>query len=86
MFLVSEVPLYSFFRNHFPHEPLELFKLLDPLDYRGTSLTTKRTPLGPYRRPMPRVLEMSWGGGRFLVGEVPLYSAWELPGVVSLAL
>ena len=25
-------------------------------DYRGSSLTGKRTPLGPYRRPMPRVL------------------------------
>ena len=24
--------------------------------YRGTSLTRKRTPLGPYRKPMPRVL------------------------------
>ena len=24
--------------------------------YKGTSLTRKRTPLGPYRRPMPRVL------------------------------
>ena len=24
--------------------------------YRGTSLLIKRTPLGPYRRPMPRVL------------------------------
>ena len=24
--------------------------------YRGTSLTRKRIPLGPYRRPMPRVL------------------------------
>ena len=24
--------------------------------YRGTSLIRKRTPLGPYRRPMPRVL------------------------------
>ena len=32
------------------------------LIYRGTSLTRKRTPLGPYRRPMPRVLEGSWGG------------------------
>ena len=29
------------------------------LQYRGTSLTRKFTPLGPYRRPMPRVL-----GGR----------------------
>jgi len=26
--------------------------------YRGTSLTRKRTPLGPYHRPMPGVL---WG-------------------------
>ena len=25
-------------------------------EYRGTSLTRKRTLLGPYRRPMPRVL------------------------------
>ena len=24
--------------------------------YRGTSLVRKRTPLGPYSRPMPRVL------------------------------
>ena len=24
--------------------------------YKGTSRTRKRTPLGPYRRPMPRVL------------------------------
>ena len=24
--------------------------------YRVTSLTRKRTPLGPYRRPVPRVL------------------------------
>ena len=26
------------------------------LSHRGTSLTRKRTTLGPYRRPMPRVL------------------------------
>ena len=32
--------------------------------YRGTSLTRKRTPLGPYRRPMHRVLGESWGGPR----------------------
>ena len=41
-------------------------------DYRGTSLTRKRTPLGPYRRPMPRVRGGSWGGGLYLMGEVPL--------------
>ena len=30
--------------------------------YRGTSLTTKRTPLEPYSRPMPRVLGGVLGG------------------------
>ena len=40
--------------------------------YRGTSLTRKRTLLGLYRRPMPRVLGGSLGGWRFLIGEVPL--------------
>ena len=44
------------------------------LPYRGTSLTRKCTPLGPYRRPMPRVLG---GEGLFLVSEVPLYFANE---------
>jgi len=43
------------------------------LRYRGTTLNRKRTPLGPYRRPMPRVLGGSYGGGCFLMGEVPLY-------------
>jgi len=37
-------------------------------------LTRKRTPLGPYRRPVPRVLGESYGGGRFLMGEVPLHT------------
>ena len=40
--------------------------------YRGTSLARKRNPLGPYRRPMPRVVGESWGGGCFM-GQVPLY-------------
>jgi len=31
--------------------------------------------IGPYRRPMPRFLGESRGGGHFLMGEVPLYSA-----------
>ena len=30
--------------------------LRDAVGYRGTSLIRKRTPLVPYRRPMPRVL------------------------------
>ena len=30
--------------------------------YKGTSLTRKRTPLRPYRRPVPRVLGVNKGG------------------------
>ena len=41
--------------------------------YRGTSPTRKRTPLGPYRRPLPRVLGGSWWGARFLMSELPLW-------------
>ena len=47
--------------------------------YRGTSLTRKRTPLGPYRRPMPRVIWGSQEGGCFLMGEVPLYMPTSAP-------
>ena len=38
--------------------------------YRGTSLISERTLRGPYLRPMTRVLGGSWGGGRFLMGEI----------------
>ena len=40
---------------------------------QGNLAYKKPPPPGPYRRPMPRVLGGSWGGGRFLMGEVPLY-------------
>ena len=53
------------------------------LPYRGTLLIRNRTLLGPYRRPMPRVLGGSWGGGRFIMGEVPLYPQ-EPPYVLDL--
>jgi hypothetical protein len=33
--------------------------------YRGTSPMRNRLLVGPYSRPMPRVLWRSWGGGRF---------------------
>ena len=46
------------------------------LHSRGTSLARKRTPLGPYRGLMPRVLRGSFEGGRFLTGEVTLYTQW----------
>ena len=39
---------------------------------RGTWPIRNRNPLGNYRRPMLRVLGGSKGGGRFLMGEVPL--------------
>ena len=41
--------------------------------HRGTSLIRKRHPAGPYSRNMSRALWGSWGGGRFLMGEVPLH-------------
>ena len=40
--------------------------------HRGSSLIINSTPLGTYSRTMSRVLGGSWGGGRFLMGEVPL--------------
>ena len=40
--------------------------------YRGNSLIRNNLPLGPYSRPMPWALRWSWGGGLFLMNEVPL--------------
>ena len=42
--------------------------------YEDTSLTRNSADLGPYSRAMPRTLWCSWGGGLFLMGEVPLSS------------
>ena len=39
--------------------------------YRGTSLIRKRTLLGPYSRPMPRVLGGFLGVGVFLWARYP---------------
>ena len=50
-----------------PRAPKRTAPLQEYLTYK------KRTPVGPYRRPMPRVLGGSWGGGR-LMGKVPLYT------------
>ena len=44
--------------------------------YRGTSLTRKRAPLGPYSRTMPRALWRSWGGWLFVMSEVPLHARY----------
>ena len=52
--LIVEVPLY-FWRDVVT--PAILHETVFP--FRGTSLTRKRNPLGPYNRPMPRVLGRS---------------------------
>ena len=49
------------------------------LAYRGTSLIRNTPLLGPYKRTMFKALWRSWGGGLFLMGEVPLYSAHHAP-------
>ena len=61
---MSEVPLYPSIPPNgglqwdFSNDPEvdNPYALRYAVAYRGTSLTKKRTPLGPYRRPMPRVL------------------------------
>jgi len=40
--------------------------------YRGTSLIRNTPLLEPYSRTIPRVIWWSWGGGLFLMSEVPL--------------
>ena len=52
-FLLNRQPLHILARRSLEHR------------YRGTSLTKNATPLGPYRRSMPRVLGWSEGGARF---------------------
>jgi len=42
-------------------------------------------PLGPYHRPMPRVLGGSSGGGRFLMCEVPLQCLTRVENAESYA-
>jgi hypothetical protein len=42
--------------------------------YRGTSLERTQHPAGRFCRTMPGVIRRSEGGGRFLMGEVPLYT------------
>ena len=56
-----------FARLHLCHTPgdiAEVVLLWTALGHRGTSRMRKRTPTGPYRRPMPRVL----GGWAFPYG------------------
>ena len=55
--------------TNLPGKHLDVRAIVGPT---GVPPTRKHPPLGPYRRPMARVLRGSQGGGRFLVGEVPL--------------
>ena len=41
--------------------------------FRHESFIRKCTPLGPYRKPITKVLGGGWVCGRFLMSEVPLY-------------
>ena len=43
-------------------------------DYRGASLIRNTPLLGPHSRTIPRVVRWSYGGGLFLMSEVPLYA------------
>jgi len=45
----------------------------------------KLTPLGPYSMAMPGALWWSWGGGWFLMSEVPLYSGEANPQIQAAA-
>ena len=40
-----------------------------------------RHPVGPYSRTMPSLLWWSYGGGRFLTSEVPLYPSCRMSGL-----
>ena len=59
--LESEIPLYRGASN----------LSASNLQYRGISPIRKRNPLGPFSRTMPGILGGSYGGGQFLVIEVP---------------
>ena len=67
---MSEVPLYR------PRATPARDRKLS--SYGGTPLIRKRASQGPYRRPTPRILGGSQGGGYFLMGEVPVYGGTSL--------
>ena len=58
LFPISEVTLQKVGREvpHLAGAPPGALEILGARQYRCISLTRKRTPLGPYRMPMPRFL------------------------------
>ena len=74
---MGEVPLYSTFRFSYSRHPCTRdFHVYSPSRrsclYRGTWLIRNTPLLGTYNRTMSTVLWWSWGGGLFLMSEVPL--------------
>jgi len=68
VFLMSEIPMYRGTSLKRSRDPFRITAGL----YMGIPLIRTPPLLGPYSRTMPGVLGGSLGGGRFLVGEVPL--------------
>ena len=62
---MSEVPLYRCWAS-------AALPARQRKPYRGTSPIRNSAPLGPYSRTIPRTLWKPWGGGLFLMSEVPL--------------
>ena len=81
---MSEVPLYPVDRCNRRVPPSFYMSAALTFDglgialYRNTSSIRNRLPIGPYSSATPRVLGISGGGGRFLLGEVPLYTEQRL--------
>ena len=65
---MSEVPLYSV-----PRRSVTV-KAQRPCMLHRYVAHKKSHPLGPYSRPIPGALRLSWGGGQSLVSEAPLFS------------
>ena len=57
-----------------PPDAFTITSLPAPDHYRGISLKRNKPSLGSYSRTMTRALWKSWGAGRFLMSEVPLYA------------
>ena len=67
---MSEKALY---RVRTKSGPARTFYVRRNFYHRSTSLIRNSAPVGYYSRNMPGALWKPWGGGLFLMSEVPLY-------------
>ena len=76
MFLINEVPhVINIHGQELIHDrDPESEHTLNPKTCRGTSLIRNRDPVGPYSRTMPTLLWWRYGGRRFLISKVTLYT------------